>query len=117
MAEAAKSASLAERVVEGDKRALARAITLIESDDPAGWELVREVYPRTGRARIVGFTGPPGVGKSTIIGALTAKLRADDREIGVLSIDPSSPFTRGALLRDRIRLPEHLLDPGPFLRS
>jgi LAO/AO transport system kinase len=117
MAEAAKSASLAERLLEGDKRALARAITLIESNDPAGWELVREVYPRTGRARIVGFTGPPGVGKSTIIGALTAKLRAADREIGVLSIDPSSPFTRGALLGDRIRLSEHFLDPGVFIRS
>jgi LAO/AO transport system kinase len=116
MAEA-KSASLAERVLEGDKRALARAITLIESDDPAGWELVREIYPRTGRARIVGFTGPPGVGKSTIIGALTARLRAADREIGVLSIDPSSPFTRGALLGDRIRLSEHFLDPGVFIRS
>jgi LAO/AO transport system kinase len=117
MAEAAKSASLAERVLEGDKRALARAITLIESDDPAGWQLVREVYPRTGGARIVGFTGPPGVGKSTIIGALTARLRAADREIGVLSIDPSSPFTRGALLGDRIRLSEHFLDPGVFIRS
>lgn len=117
MAETAKSSSLAERLLEGDKRALARAITLIESDDPAGWELVREVYPRTGRARIVGFTGPPGVGKSTIIGALTATLRAADREIGVLSIDPSSPFTRGALLGDRIRLSEHFLDPGVFIRS
>ena len=117
MAEAAKSASLAERLIEGDKRALARAITLIESNDPAGWELVREVYPRTGRARIVGFTGPPGVGKSTLIGALVTKLRAAEREIGVLSIDPSSPFTRGALLGDRIRLSEHFLDPGVFIRS
>jgi LAO/AO transport system kinase len=117
MAEAAKSASLAERVLEGDKRALARAITLIESNDPTGWELVREIYPRTGRARIVGFTGPPGVGKSTIIGALTKKLRAEEREIGVLSIDPSSPFTRGALLGNRIRLSEHFLDPGVFIRS
>ncbi|MGH2981562.1 MAG: methylmalonyl Co-A mutase-associated GTPase MeaB [Solirubrobacterales bacterium] len=113
----AKSASLSERVLEGDKRALARAITLIESNDPAGWDLVREIYPRTGRARIVGFTGPPGVGKSTIIGALTARLRAAEREIGVLSIDPSSPFTRGALLGDRIRLSEHFLDPGVFIRS
>src|SRR5256884_5046756 len=117
MAEAAKSASLAERVLEGDKRALARAITLIESDDPAGWELVREVYPQTGKARIGGFTGPPGVGKSTIIGALTVRLRAADRDVGVLSIDPSSPFTRGALLGDRIRLSEHFLDPGVFIRS
>ena len=116
MAEA-KSASLAERVLEGDKRALARAITLIESNDPAGWELVRQIYPRTGGARIVGFTGPPGVGKSTIIGALTTRLRDAGREIGVLSIDPSSPFTRGALLGDRIRLSEHFLDPGVFIRS
>jgi LAO/AO transport system kinase len=113
----AESASLAERLLDGDKRALARAITLIESNDPAGWELVREVYPHTGRARIVGFTGPPGVGKSTIIGALTKHLRAAEREIGVLSIDPSSPFTRGALLGDRIRLSEHFLDPGVFIRS
>jgi LAO/AO transport system kinase len=117
MADVAKQASLAERVVAGDKRALARAITLIESDDPAGWELIREVYPRTGGARIVGFTGPPGVGKSTLIGALTAELRKADRQVAVLSIDPSSPFTRGALLGDRIRLSDHFLDPGVFIRS
>jgi GTPase len=117
MPDAAKTASLAERLVAGEKRALARAITLIESDDPAGWELIREVYPRTGRARIVGFTGPPGVGKSTLIGALTAELRKAERQVAVLSIDPSSPFTRGALLGDRIRLSEHFLDPGVFIRS
>ncbi|HXR61436.1 MAG TPA: methylmalonyl Co-A mutase-associated GTPase MeaB, partial [Solirubrobacterales bacterium] len=117
MADVAKSAPLAERLLSGEKRALARAITLIESDDPAGWELVREVYPRTGRARIVGFTGPPGVGKSTLIGALTGELRKAEREVAVLSIDPSSPFTRGALLGDRIRLTEHFLDPGVFIRS
>ncbi len=115
--DAAKSATLAGRLLAGDKRALARAITLIESDDPAGWELVREVYPRTGKARIVGFTGPPGVGKSTLIGALTAELRKADRQVAVLSIDPSSPFTRGALLGDRIRLSEHFLDAGVFIRS
>jgi LAO/AO transport system kinase len=113
----AESAPLAERLLAGDKRALARAITLIESDDPAGWEIVREVYPRTGRARIVGFTGPPGVGKSTLIGALTGLLRKEDRQVAVLSIDPSSPFTSGALLGDRIRLSEHFLDPGVFIRS
>jgi LAO/AO transport system kinase len=115
--DASKAASLSERLVAGDKRALARAITLIESDDPAGWELVREVYPRTGRARIVGFTGPPGVGKSTLIGALTAELRKGERQVAVLSIDPSSPFTQGALLGDRIRLSDHFLDPGVFIRS
>jgi GTPase len=109
--------SLAERVVAGDKRALARAITLIENDNPAGWELVREVFPRTGKARIVGLTGPPGVGKSTLIGALTAEMRKADRQVAVLSIDPSSPFTRGALLGDRIRLSDHFLDAGVFIRS
>jgi LAO/AO transport system kinase len=108
---------LAERLVAGDTRALARAITLIESDDPAGWDLVREVFPLTGKARIVGFTGPPGVGKSTLIGALTVELRKEDRQVAVLSIDPSSPFTQGALLGDRIRLSEHFLDKGVFIRS
>jgi LAO/AO transport system kinase len=117
VADVAKSTPLVERLVAGEKRALARAITLIESDDPAGWDLVREVYPRTGKARIVGFTGPPGVGKSTLIGALTGELRKAEREVAVLSIDPSSPFTRGALLGDRIRLSEHFLDPGVFIRS
>ena len=109
--------SLAKRLLAGDKRALARAITLIENDDPAGWELVREVYPQTGRARIVGLTGPPGVGKSTLIGALTKEMRDADRQVAVLSIDPSSPFTRGALLGDRIRLSDHFLDAGVFIRS
>jgi LAO/AO transport system kinase len=109
--------TLAERLVAGDKRALARAITLVESDDPAGWELVREVYPRTGNAAIVGLTGAPGSGKSTLIGALTKLRREADRQIAVLSIDPSSPFTQGALLGDRIRLTEHFLDPGVFIRS
>ena len=108
---------LAERLVAGDKRALARAITLIESDDPAGWELVREIFPRTGEARIVGFTGPPGVGKRTLIGALTKELRKEERQVAVLSIDPSSPFTQGALLGDRIRLSDHFLDKGVFIRS
>jgi LAO/AO transport system kinase len=117
MTDTAKAPSLSERLIAGDKRALARAITLIESDDPAGWELVREVYPRTGRARIVGFTGPPGVGMSTLFGALTAELRKTEREVAVLSIDPSSPFTRGALLGDRIRLSDHFLDSGVFIRS
>jgi LAO/AO transport system kinase len=119
MAKAAEKtdASLAKRLLDGDKRALAKAISLIENDEPAGWELVREVYPSTGRARIVGLTGPPGVGKSTLIGALTAEMRRADREVAVLSVDPSSPFTRGALLGDRIRLSDHFLDKGVFIRS
>jgi LAO/AO transport system kinase len=109
--------SLAQRLLAGDKRALARGITLVESDDPAGWDLVREVYPKTGRAAIVGLTGAPGAGKSTLIAALTKLRRAADRQVAVLSIDPSSPFTHGALLGDRIRLSEHFLDPGVFIRS
>jgi LAO/AO transport system kinase len=108
---------LAERLLAGDKRALAKAISLIENDEPAGWELVREVYPSTGRARIIGLTGPPGVGKSTLIGALTAEMRKADRQVAVLSIDPSSAFTKGALLGDRIRLSDHFLDKGVFIRS
>src|SRR5690242_7647163 len=103
MAEAAAKESLAARLVDGDKRALARAISLVENRDPAGDELVAELFPRTGEARIVGLTGPPGVGKSTLIGAIVKKLREADRDIGVLSIDPSSPFTQGAVLGDRIR--------------
>jgi GTPase len=111
------AADLAEQLLAGDKRALARAISLVENDDPEGWALVREVYPRTGRASIVGFTGPPGVGKSTLIGRLIEHVRGLDREVAVLSIDPSSPFTQGALLGDRIRLTDHFLDPGVYIRS
>jgi LAO/AO transport system kinase len=109
--------SLAQRLLDGDRRALARAITLVEDDRPEGWELVREVYPHTGKAEVYGFTGPPGVGKSTLIGALTKARREAGRSVGVLSIDPSSPFTQGALLGDRIRLSEHFLDQGVFIRS
>src|ERR1700730_13611234 len=108
---------LAERLLTGDKRALARAISLVENDEPEGWELVREVYPHTGGAAILGFTGPPGVGKSTLLAALTKLERKREKTVAVLSIDPSSPFTKGALLGDRIRLSEHFLDPGVFIRS
>ena len=108
---------LAAKLVDGDKRALARAISLVENDDPMGWELVKEVFPRTGNAKVTGFTGPPGAGKSTLISALIKNLRARDETVAALSIDPSSPFTQGALLGDRIRLTEHFLDPGVFIRS
>jgi LAO/AO transport system kinase len=112
-----RNASLAERLLAGDKRALARGISLVEDDEPEGWALVREVYPHTGSAAVVGFTGAPGAGKSTLMGALIRLARSRDRQVGVLSIDPSSPFRGGALLGDRIRLSEHFLDPGVFIRS
>jgi GTPase len=108
---------LAARLLAGDRRALARAITLVQDGDPAGATVVRETYPRTGAAAIVGFTGPPGAGKSTLIGSLTARRRALQRTVGVLSIDPTSPFSGGAVLGDRIRLSEHFLDRGVFIRS
>jgi LAO/AO transport system kinase len=117
MADAKLDRTLAQRLLDGDRRALARAISLVEDDRPEGWELVKEVYPHTGEAAVVGFTGPPGVGKSTLIGALTKARREAGRTVGVLSIDPSSPFTQGALLGDRIRLSEHFLDQGVFIRS
>jgi len=109
--------TLAQRLLAGDRRALARAITLVENNDPAGWDVVREVYPRTGNAAIVGLTGPPGVGKSTLLAELTKLERARERSVAVLSVDPSSPFSKGALLGDRIRLSDHFLDPGVFIRS
>jgi LAO/AO transport system kinase len=113
----ADDASLAQRLLDGDRRALARGISLVEDDDPQGWALVREVFPRTGTATVVGITGAPGSGKSTLIAALVRNRREADRTVAVLSIDPSSPFSHGALLGDRIRLTEHFLDRGVFIRS
>jgi LAO/AO transport system kinase len=113
----ADDASLAQRLLDGDRRALARGISLVEDDDPQGWDLVREVYPRTGAATVVGITGAPGAGKSTLIAALVRNRREVGRTVAVLSIDPSSPFSQGALLGDRIRLTEHFLDAGVFIRS
>ena len=112
-----EAAELAERLLTGDRRALARAITLVQDEDPSAGELVRAIFPHTGNAAIIGFTGPPGAGKSTLIGALTRLRRTRGKQIAVLSIDPSSPFTGGAVLGDRIRLHEHFLDPGVFIRS
>jgi LAO/AO transport system kinase len=109
--------SLAAGVRAGDKRALARAITLVENSDPLAYELVRDVYPETGSAYAIGVTGPPGVGKSTLISALVQRVRADGKTVGVISVDPSSPFSHGALLGDRIRLADHFLDPEVFIRS
>ena len=109
--------ALAAGVRSGDRRALARAITLVENRDALAYELVAELYPQTGNAYAVGLTGPPGVGKSTLISALVRHVRARETSVGVVSVDPSSPFSQGALLGDRIRLADHFLDPGVFIRS
>src|SRR2546421_2246919 len=109
--------SLAEGVRTGDRRALARAISLVENGDPLAYDLVHDIYPETGRTYAVGITGPPGVGKSSLISTLIGQIREQDRTVGVISVDPSSPFTQGALLGDRIRLSDHFLDPGVFIRS
>ncbi len=109
--------ALAAGVRSADKRALARAISLVEDADPLAYDLVRELYPHTGQAYAVGVTGPPGVGKSTLISALVRHVRARGSSVGVISVDPSSPFSHGALLGDRIRLSDHFLDPEVFIRS
>jgi LAO/AO transport system kinase len=109
--------TLAAGVRDGDTRALARAITLVENSDPLAYDVVADLYPETGRAYALGVTGPPGVGKSTLIGALVRHVREQQLSVGVITVDPSSPFTQGALLGDRIRLADHFLDPGVFIRS
>ena len=110
-------AELARGVLTGDRRAVARAISLVENRDPRAPELMALVFPHTGRAAHIGLTGPPGSGKSSLISALCRHLRALGLTVGVLSVDPTSPFTQGALLGDRIRLSEHYLDPGVYIRS
>jgi LAO/AO transport system kinase len=108
---------LVERLLEGDRRALARIISKIEREDEETAEIIAEVYKATGDALTVGFTGPPGVGKSSIIAKLIELYRKEDRRVGVVSVDPSSPFSKGAILGDRIRLSDHFLDSGVFIRS
>ncbi len=108
---------LAEGVRAGDRLALARSITLVENADPLAYDLVRDLYGDTGRAYAIGVTGPPGVGKSSLISALVRHIRRLGQTVGVISVDPSSPFSQGALLGDRIRLSDHFLDPGVFIRS
>jgi LAO/AO transport system kinase len=108
---------LVERLLAGDRRALARIISKIEREDEETAEIIAEVYKETGDGLTVGFTGPPGVGKSSIIAKLIELYREEDRRIGVVSVDPSSPFSKGAILGDRIRLSDHFLDSGVFIRS
>ena len=108
---------LVERLLSGDRRALARIISKIEGEDPEVPGVISELYPHTGEAITVGFTGPPGVGKSSIIARLIELYREEDKKVGIVSVDPSSPFTKGAILGDRIRLSDHFLDKNVFIRS
>ena len=109
--------SLSRRVIGGDPRALARAISLIEDESPAGDELLRQLFVRTGQAYLIGVTGPPGAGKSTLVDRLIGSFRADGRSVGVVAVDPTSPFTGGAILGDRVRMQAHAGDDGVFIRS
>jgi LAO/AO transport system kinase len=111
------SGGLVERLLDGDRRALARTISKIEREDEETAEIIAEVYKETGDALTVGFTGPPGVGKSSVIAKLIELYREEGRRVGVVSVDPSSPFSKGAILGDRIRLSDHFLDSGVFIRS
>jgi LAO/AO transport system kinase len=110
-------AVLVERMLKGDRLALARLITQVENRSPAVPAIMKTVYPRAGAAYVVGVTGPPGAGKSTVVDRLTAHLRAENATVGIVAVDPSSPFTGGAVLGDRIRMQAHALDPGVFIRS
>jgi len=108
---------LAERVLAGDPRGVARAISLIEDESTAGADLVRDIYPRTGHAYLIGVTGPPGAGKSTLVDRMTGELRKAGKTVGIVAVDPTSPFSGGAILGDRVRMAAHFGDEGVFIRS
>ena len=108
---------LIEGVLAGDARAVARAISLVENDDPAGVDVLRAIFAKTGRAQLIGITGPPGAGKSTLVDRLTGEIRKEGRKVGVIAVDPTSPFSGGAVLGDRVRMGRHFSDTGVFVRS
>ncbi len=109
--------SLIQSALSGDKKAIARLITLVENDEEKAREIIRRIYPHTGKAYVVGITGPPGSGKSTLLDKLIKLARDEGHKVGVIAIDPTSPFTGGALLGDRLRMQRHSTDPGVFIRS
>ncbi|BAA29346.1 methylmalonyl Co-A mutase-associated GTPase MeaB [Pyrococcus horikoshii] len=108
---------LIERLKKGDRRAVAKLITLVENDESKAKVIIKKIYPLTGNAHIVGITGPPGAGKSTLLDKLIKEARREGLIVGVIAVDPTSPFTGGALLGDRIRMQRHSTDPGVFIRS
>ena len=108
---------LADRVLAGDPRAIARAISLVEDEDAASADLVRNIFGRTGRAYLIGVTGPPGAGKSTLVDRLVFEIRKSGKSVGVIAVDPTSPFSGGAVLGDRLRMQAHAADEGVFIRS
>ena len=109
--------SFLEAVLSGEARAVARAISLVENDSAEGTKLLRALFSRTGRAQLVGVTGPPGAGKSTLVDRLTAEIRQGGKTVGVIAVDPTSPFSGGAVLGDRVRMGRHHADAGVFIRS
>jgi LAO/AO transport system kinase len=111
------TSALVDGVIAGDPRAIARAISLVEDEGAGGADLVRAIFGHTGRAYFVGVTGPPGAGKSTLVDRLVARFRQDGVTIGVLAVDPTSPFSGGAVLGDRLRMQSHASDAGVFIRS
>ncbi|HEU5368192.1 MAG TPA: methylmalonyl Co-A mutase-associated GTPase MeaB [Ktedonobacterales bacterium] len=111
------STDIVERLLSGDRRALARMVTLIENESPAAREYLARLYPQSGHAQIIGVTGSPGAGKSTLVTQIARELRRRDLRVGVVAVDPSSPFTGGAILGDRIRMQELAGDPNVFIRS
>ena len=109
--------NILSRAFDGDPRAIGRLISLVEADAPGAKDIMKQVYPRTGKAHVIGITGSPGAGKSTFVDRLIAQFKSEGKKVGVIAIDPSSPFTGGAILGDRLRMQSHALDDGVFIRS